>query len=33
MDGLGHAADGLGPAERFLDLLAMSLGQGVAAVG
>ena len=30
VNGLGHAAHGLGPAERFLDLLPVPLGQGVA---
>ncbi len=32
MDGLGHAADGLGPAEGLLDLLAPPLREGVARV-
>lgn len=30
MNGLSHAAYGFGPAERFLDLLPVPLGQGVA---
>ena len=30
VNGLGHAVDGLGPTERFLDLLPAPLGQGVA---
>lgn len=30
MNGLGHAAHGLGPTERFLDLLPAPLGQDVA---
>ncbi|SHK42027.1 FAD linked oxidases, C-terminal domain, partial [Roseomonas rosea] len=32
IDGLGHAADGLGPAESLLDALAVFLGQGMALV-
>lgn len=32
VNGLGHAADGLGPSEGLLDLLAVPLGQGVATV-
>ena len=29
MDGLGHAADGLGPAENLFDPFAVFQGQGV----
>ena len=32
IDGLGHAADGLGPAEGLLDPLSMLDGQGIALV-
>ena len=32
IDGLGHATDGLGPAEGLLDALAVLLGQRVARV-
>jgi len=32
IDGLGHAADGFGPAEGLLDAFAVPLGLGVAVV-